>query len=165
LRQLVGPACVVDKTAETEQGPGYLLTVADLHRWESDHGRMPDGAWVLMRTGWGRRADNEAAFLNATESGPITPGPDVEACRWLAHERSIAGFGVETVGIDAGAAPGFDVPSPAHHFLLGAGRVGVTQLANLEFLPMTGALMVVAPMRLVGGTGSPCRVIAFVPQA
>jgi kynurenine formamidase len=163
--RLVGPACVVDKTAEAERDPGYLLTVADLHAWESDHGRVPDGAWVLMRTGWGKRASDEAAFLNVTKSGPITPGPDVEACRWLVDERSIAGFGVETIGIDAGAAPGFDVPSPAHRILLGAARLGVSQLANLELLPATGALIVVAPMRLVGGTGSPCRAIAFVPRA
>jgi kynurenine formamidase len=165
LRQLVGPACVVEKTAEAERDPGCLLTVADLHAWESEHGRIPDGAWVLMRTGWGKLAHDEAAFLNLTKSGPITPGPDVEACRWLAHERAIAGFGVETVGIDAGAAPGFDIPLPAHRLLLGAGRLGVTQLANLELLPATGALIVVSPMRLVGGTGSPCRVIAFVPRA
>jgi kynurenine formamidase len=162
--QLVGPACVIDKTAETEADNGYLLTVADLEAWEADHGRVPDGAWVLFRTGWGSRAHDEAAFLNAGESGPVTPGPDVEASRWLAGERSIAGFGVETVGIDAGAAGGFDPPFPLHNFLLGSGRLGLTQLANLDRLPVTGALLVVAPLRLVGGTGSPSRVFAFVPR-
>jgi kynurenine formamidase len=162
--QLIGPACVVDKTAETEANPGYLLTVADLEAWEAENGRVPDGAWVLLRTGWGSRAQDEAAFLNVGENGPETPGPDVEASRWLAGERNIAGFGVETVGIDAGAAGGFDPPFPLHNFLLGAGRLGLTQLANLERLPSTGALIVVAPLRLVGGTGSPSRVFAFVPR-
>jgi kynurenine formamidase len=161
---LVGPACVIDKTAETEANPGYLLTVADLEAWEAENGRVPDGAWVLLRTGWGSRAQDEAAFLNVGENGPETPGPDVEASRWLAHERQISGFGVETVGIDAGAAGGFDPPFPLHNFLLGAGRLGLTQLANLERLPITGALIVVAPLRLVGGTGSPSRVFAFVPR-
>jgi kynurenine formamidase len=163
--QLVGPACVIDKTAETEVDPGYLLTAADLGAWEADNGRVPDGAWVLLRTGWGSRANDEAAFLNVGENGPETPGPDVEASRWLASERNIAGFGVETVGIDAGAAGGFDPPFPLHNFLLGAGRLGLTQLANLEKLPVTGALIVVAPLRLVGGTGSPSRVFAFVPRS
>jgi kynurenine formamidase len=162
--QLVGPACVIDKTAETEADNGYLLTVADLEAWEAEHGRVPDGAWVLLRTGWGSRASDEAAFLNAGESGPVTPGPDVDASRWLAQERNILGFGVETVGIDAGAAGGFDPPFPLHNFLLGAGRLGLTQLANLERLPITGALLVVAPLRLLGGTGSPSRVFAFVPR-
>jgi kynurenine formamidase len=162
--QLIGPACVIDKTFETDEDNGYLLTVADLEAWEGENGRVPDGAWVLFRTGWGSRANDETAFLNAGGHGPVTPGPDVEASRWLAGERAIAGFGVETVGIDAGAAGGFDPPFPLHNFLLGAGRLGLTQLANLERLPITGALLVVAPLRLVGGTGSPSRVFAFVPR-
>jgi kynurenine formamidase len=162
--QLVGAACVIDKTAETEANPGYLLTVADLEAWEAENGRVPDGAWILLRTGWGSRAQDEAAFLNVGENGPETPGPDVEASRWLATERAIYGFGVETVGIDAGAAGGFDPPFPLHNFLLGAGRLGLTQLANLDRLPLTGALLVVAPLRLVGGTGSPSRVFAFTPR-
>jgi len=161
---LVGPACVIDKTAETGADHGTLLTVADLEGWEADNGRTPDGAWVLFRTGWGSRAQDQEAFLNVGENGPETPGPDVDASRWLANERAISGFGVETVGIDAGAAGGFDPPFPLHNFLLGAGRLGLTQLANLERLPLTGALLVVAPLRLVGGTGSPSRVYAFVPK-
>jgi kynurenine formamidase len=163
--QLIGPACVIDKTFETDTDNGYLLTVADLEAWEAEHGQIPDGAWVLLRTGWGARANDETAFLNFGDHGPVTPGPDVEASRWLASRRPISGFGVETVGIDAGAAGGFDPPFPLHNLLLGAGRLGLTQLANLDRLPITGALLVVAPLRLVGGTGSPSRVFAFVPRA
>ncbi len=160
---LVGPACVIDKTAETEAAGGdYLLTVGDLDAWEQANGRIPDGAWVLLRTGWGSRAQDSERFLNVGPDGPRTPGPDVAAARWLAHERAIAGFGTETVGIDAGSAGAMDPPFPLHNFLLGAGRLGLTQLANLERLPVTGALLVVAPLRLVGGTGSPSRVYAFV---
>ncbi|MFZ0092187.1 MAG: cyclase family protein [Solirubrobacteraceae bacterium] len=163
---LVGPACVIEKTAETEAAGGdYLLTVADLKAWEAENGRIPDGAWVLLRTGWATRAHDQAAFLNVGDAGPLTPGPDVDAARWLAHERPIAGFGTETVGIDAGSAGGMDPPFPLHNFLLGAGRLGLTQLANLDQLPITGALLVVAPLRLVGGTGSPSRVLAFVSRA
>jgi kynurenine formamidase len=160
---LVGPACVVDKTAETEAANGdYLLTVADLQAWEDAHGRVPDGGWVLLRTGWSSRAHDQDEFLNVGEHGPRTPGPDVDASRWLASERGIAGFGTETVGIDAGSAGGMEPPFPLHNLLLGAGRLGLTQLANLDRLPATGALLVVAPLRLVGGTGSPSRVYAFV---
>ena len=162
--QLIGPACVIDKTAETEADPGYLLTIDDIKAWEQENGEFPDRAWVLLRTGWQSRAQDETAFLNAGEQGPVTPGPDVEASRWLAGERNLSGFGVETVGIDAGAAGGFDPPFPVHNFVLGAGRLGLTQLANLDRLPITGAMIVVSPLKLVGGTGSPSRVFAFVPK-
>jgi kynurenine formamidase len=119
---------------------------------------------VLLRTGWQTRAQDETAFLNVGENGPVTPGPDVEASRWLANERGISGFGVETVGIDAGAAGGFDPPFPLHNFLLGSGKLGLTQLANLDKLPITSALLIVSPLKLMGGTGSPSRVFAFVPK-
>jgi len=160
--KLVGPVVVVDRTAQVAQDPGYLLTAADLDAFEGEHGQVPPGAWVFFRTGWGARADDEAAFLNAGPEGPVTPGPDVSGALWLAEHPNVVGFGVETVGIDAGAAGGFDPAFPVHNFLLGAGRYGLTQLANLEALPITGALVVVAPLKLVDGTGSPSRVLAFV---
>jgi kynurenine formamidase len=162
--RLIGPACVIDRTAETETDPGYLLTVDDIESWESQHGEIPAGAWALFRTGWGSRAQDEAAFLNLGDDGPHSPGPDVEASRWLATERDISGFGVETVGIDAGSAGGMEPPFPLHNFLLGAGRLGLTQLANLDKLPETGAMIVVSPLKLVGGTGSPSRVLALTPK-
>jgi kynurenine formamidase len=162
--RLVGPAAVIDKSAEAAEDPDYLLSVADVEAWEAEHGMLPEGGWLLLRTGWDARAHDEAAFLNATDGQPHTPGPDAECARWLAEERPIVGFGVETVGTDAGAAGGFDPPFPAHSFLLGAGKYGLTQLANLAELPPTGALIVVAPLRLVGGTGSPSRVFALTPR-
>ena len=161
-QRLVGPVRVVDKTAEVAQDAGYLLTGADLDAHESQHGPIAPGSWLFFRTGWGVRAQDEAAFLNAGEQGPVTPGPDVSGAKWLAEHPNIVGFGVETVGIDAGAAGGFDPGFPVHNFLLGAGRYGLTQLANLEALPATGALLVVAPLKLVNGTASPSRVLAFV---
>jgi kynurenine formamidase len=156
--RLVGPAVVIDKSAEAAEDPDYLLTVDDVRAFESEHGALPDGAWLLLRTGWDSHASDQDAFLN----GGRTPGPDVECARWLAEESPAVGFGVETVGTDAGAAHSFDPPFPVHSFLLGAGKYGITQLANLAELPPTGAVIVVAPLKLVGGTGSPSRVLAFV---
>ena len=155
--KLVGPAVLIDKSAEAAADPDYLLTVDDVRSFEAEHGALPEGGWVLLRTGWDSRATDQEAFLN----GGHTPGPDVECARALA-ESSIAGFGVETVGTDAGMAHSFDPPFPVHNFLLGAGKYGLTQLANLAQLPPTGAVIVVAPLKLVHGTGSPTRVFALV---
>jgi kynurenine formamidase len=162
LTRLIGPAVVVDATDEVAADSDFVLEPEHLLSWEERHGRVPDGAWLLLRTGWSARAHDEAAFLNADEQGPHTPGPSVAAARWLAEERSITGFGVETVGIDSGSAGAMDPAFPAHYFLLGADMYGLTQLQNLDRLPVTGAMLIVTPLPIVGGTGSPARVVALV---
>ena len=79
----------------------------------------------------------------------------VACARWLAEQAPIIGFGVETVGTDAGAAHSFDPPFPCHSFLLGAGKYGLTQLANLARLPPTGAVLIAAPLPIVRRLGQP----------
>jgi kynurenine formamidase len=160
--RLVGPAAVVDKSAEVAADPGYLLTAADLDAYEAQHGQIAPGTWLVFGSGWGARAQDEAAFLNLGPEGPTSPGPDVSGARWLAEHPNVVGFGVETVGIDAGSAGGMDPGFPVHNFLLGAGRYGLTQLANVGALPASGAVIVVAPIKLVRGTGAPSRVLALV---
>ena len=108
--RLAGPAVVIDKSAEAAADPDYLLTVADVRAFCDEHGPLPAGGWLLLRTGWDARADDQAAFLNDGH----TPGPDAECARWLAEETPLVGFGVETVGTDAGSAGGFEPPFPAH---------------------------------------------------
>ncbi len=164
VRRLVGPAIVIDKTAETRKNPDYLLTRDDIKAFERRHGPLPEGVWLLYRTGWDARANDQDAFLNASETGPHTPGIDVECARWLAEESPVVGVGVETVGTDAGTAHSFSPAFPCHQFMLGAGKYGLTQLANLVKLPPTGAVIAVAPLKLVKGSGSPCRVLAFVQR-
>ncbi|MGB3682454.1 MAG: cyclase family protein [Rubrobacteraceae bacterium] len=163
-QHLVAPAVVIDKSAEAEKDPDYLLTIDDIRTFESGHGPLPEGGWLLLRTGWDARAHDEDLFLNAGSGSPQSPGFDVECSRWLAEESPLVGVGVETVGIDAGAAAGFEPPFPLHYYLLGAGKYGVTQLANLASLPPTGALLIIAPLKLTGGTGSPIRAMALVPR-
>jgi kynurenine formamidase len=161
--QLLAPAVVVDKSEESSANPDFLLEVAHLEEWQREHGPLPEGGWLLYRTGWDRRAQDQDSFLNANETGPHTPGISVECARWLA-DSPISGLGVETVGTDAGTAHSFDPPFPAHAFLLGAGKYGLTQLANLAALPLTGIVLVVAPLPIVGGSGSPARVLALIAR-
>ena len=161
--RLVGPAVVLDFTAEAAADPDFLLDVHHLQAWEAKHGPLPEGGWVLYRTGWDKFANDREKFLNADATGSHTPGVTAEAAQWLAG-TGIAGFGAETVGIDAGNAGALNPPFPVHHHLLGADKYGITSLQNLAKLPATGAMVVVAPLPIVGGTGSPARVLAFVPK-
>src|SRR5919107_1145261 len=101
-----------------------------------------------------------AAVIDVSE--PHTPGLSVTCARWLAEESPVIGLGVETVGTDAGAAGGFDPMFPCHTPMHGAGKYGLTQLQNLAEPPPTGAVVVAGPLRIVGGSGSPARVLALV---
>jgi kynurenine formamidase len=164
-RNLVGPATVLDMSERVAADPEFLLSVDDVKAFEKLHGPLPDGGWLLYRTGWDARAQDQQAFINADDTGSHTPGVSVECAKWLAEEAPIVGFGVETVGTDAGAAHSFEPPFPCHSYLLGANKYGLTQLANLSQLPPTGAVLIVAPLKIVNGSGSPVRVLALVPKA
>jgi kynurenine formamidase len=163
-RHLIAPAAVIDKTSEVTDDPDFLLEVEHIRTWQDRHGDLPDGGWLLYRTGWDARSRDQHAFLNADEAGPHTPGLSAACARWLAEESAIIGLGVETVGTDAGAAGGFDPPFPCHNLLLGAGKYGLTQLQNLSRLPATGNVVIAGPLPIEGGSGSPTRVLALVQR-
>jgi kynurenine formamidase len=162
VRRFVGPACVIDISADVARYPDFLLTPDRLEAWEREHGRIPRGAWVLLRTGWSRRT-NPSDFLNVGADGPHSPGFDAKTSRILAEERDVVGVGVETIGTDAGQAGTFDPPFPNHAIMHGAGKFGLASLCNLDQLPPTGAIVIAAPLKIVGGSGSPLRVIALAP--
>jgi kynurenine formamidase len=163
--RLIAPAAVLDFSAQAAEDPDFLLELDHIRAWEAEHGPLPEGGWLLYRSGWDARSDDAAAFLNADDTGPHTPGMSVDCAKWLAEEAPVIGVGVETVGTDAGAAHSFDPPFPCHAFLLGAGKYGLTQLQNLAQLPPTGALVIAGPLPIVGGSGSPARVLALVERA
>jgi kynurenine formamidase len=161
VRRFVGPASVIDITREAAADPDFLLTPDALARWESRHGRIARGSWVLLHSGWSRRQGPE--FINASADGPHSPGFHPDTSRLLAVERDILGVGVETIGTDAGQAGRFDPPFPNHNLMHGAGRFGLASLCNLDQLPPTGAIVIAAPLKIVEGSGSPVRVLAIAP--
>jgi kynurenine formamidase len=163
-QRLVGPAVVLDFSAEVAKNPDFLLEVDHIKEWESGHGQLPEGGWLLYRTGWDARSASQEEFLNADSNGAHTPGISIECAKWLAHESPVIGLGVETVGTDAGAAAGFDPMFPCHTFMHGAGKYGLTQLQNLAQLPPTGVVLIAGPLTIVGGSGSPARVLALVER-
>ncbi|GAA2594920.1 cyclase family protein [Actinomadura fulvescens] len=163
-RRLVAPAVVLDASARAAADPDFVLEIDHVRAWEKANGPLPDGGWLFYRTGWDARSGDADAFLNADETGPHSPGISADCARWLAEETPIIGIGVETVGTDAGAAHGFEPPFPCHSYFLGAGKYGLTQLQNLARLPARGAVVLAAPLPIVGGSGSPARVLALVER-
>lgn len=161
VQGLVGPALVIDCSAQSAANPDFLLERDHIERWEAEHGRIEEGAWVLMRTDWSKHAGT-ARYKNQDQHGQHTPGPSPEAIEFLVRARGIRGFGTETIGTDAGQAHATNPPYPAHHFLHGAGRYGLQCLTSLDQLPARGAVIICPPLKLERGSGSPLRVLALV---
>jgi kynurenine formamidase len=141
-----------------------LLTTKTIQKWEEEHGKIPPRSWVLMRTDWSKRTD-PAAYQNYDDTGQHTPGPDVEAVKFLVQERDVLGFGTESIGTDAGQAYHLRPPYPCHTLMHGAGRYGLQCLTNLDQLPPTGAVLFAAPLKIRQGSGSPLRVLALVESS
>lgn len=163
VEQLIGPAAVIDVTATAAQDRDYRLTVADIAAWEQRHGRIPDGAIVLMRTGWGKYWPDKRRYLgSATPQDARTlhfPGFSKEAAEFLVKERKIAGVGLDTPSMDYGPSQDFIV----HQIVNGANLYGLENVANLDALPPVGATLIALPMKIKGGTGGPVRIIAILP--
>jgi len=119
-------------------------------------------ARVLLRTEWSKRTDPKD-YINLKDGGPHTPGLAKETSALLADDRDVLGIGVETVGTDAAQAATFNPPFPNHYLMHGSGKFGLASLSNLDQLPTTGAIVIAAPLKIVGGSGSPLRVIAITP--
>jgi kynurenine formamidase len=163
-KQFAGPAVVLDVTSEASQNSDFIVTRATIDAWEARHGRIPARSWVLLKSGWAARAADAKAFFNVGSDGMAHyPGFGKESADFLTRERDVLGVGTEAVGTDAGIGAAATPAFPNHAIMHGAGKFGLTQLANLDRLPPTGALVVATPLKLERGSGSPVRPIAFVP--
>ena len=166
LGKLVGPAAVVDVKQRTAGNPDYLVVRSDVEAWESAHGRLPNGAIVLFRTGWGSRWPDRKSYLGTEASGAAAvpqlhfPGIDSSLTRWLVTERSVDAIGIDTPSIDYGQSGTYDT----HQILFAANVPAFENVANLDQVPETGAYVVALPMKIAGGSGGPLRIIAAVPH-
>lgn len=164
LDRLIAPAVVVDVSARAT--PDYRIEVADLEAWERAHGRIPDGAILLLRTGWGERWPDRLSYLGTEQTGPEAvaelhfPGIHADAARWIVDRRNVVAVGIDTPSIDYGQSSGFE----AHVIIYGANIPGFENVANLHELPEEGAFVVALPMKVAGGSGGPLRIVAFIPS-
>jgi kynurenine formamidase len=164
LSRLIGPAVVIDIAAAAARNRDYTLAAADLDAWEAAHGAIPDGAIVLVRTGWGKFWPDKKQYLGSDVSGDTAhlhfPGIGRDAAEWLVTRRKVSGVGIDTASLDHGPSTDF----VTHRVLNGAGLYGLENVANLDRVPVTGALVIALPMKIKGGSGGPVRLIAILPQ-
>lgn len=163
MQRLIAPVNVIDCSAEVAKDPDFLLSADGVKAWEAEHGEIKSGEWVVLRSDWYKRNNDEDKFLNADEAGPHSPGPTVDCIEYVLSKGAV-GWGNECIGTDAGQAGGMNPPYPAHNLLHAANRYGLASLANLDKLPPKGAILIIAPLKIVRGTGSPIRALALAPK-
>lgn len=161
LGQLIGPAVVIDVHSRITSNPDYQVSVDDVLNWEAQNGPIPKGAVVLMHSGWGWRWESYPRYKNADAAGALHfPGFSREAALFLAEERDVKGIGVDTLSADYGPSKDFAV----HHILNSRGKWILENLDNLEKLPPKGITLIVAPIKIEGGSGGQARVWALVSR-
>jgi kynurenine formamidase len=161
VEKFVLPAVVVDVTATVASSPDYRVTVADVEQWVNAHGPMPSGCAVLIHTGWASRWPSQERYVSQDAQGVMHfPGLSIEAARYLLDHAHPVSIGIDTPSVDYGQSNDFKV----HQLTMAAGLYHLEDLANLDLLPATGACIIALPMKLRGGSGSPTRVLALVPE-
>lgn len=164
VEQLVGPGIVIDVSSQCAIDRDYQVKQEDFLAWEKRHGRIPPGAIVLLRTGFGRYWPDREAYMGTSARGEAAipllhfPGLHPEAAAWLAEERRIDAIGLDTPSIDYGQSTTFG----AHVALFARNVPALENVANLDLLPARGFTVVALPMKIRGGSGAPLRIIALL---
>jgi kynurenine formamidase len=156
----VVPAVVIDVRGEAAANPDFELATSDVLAWEERHGEIAAGSLVILFTGWQDKWEDPAAFINEDAQGDLHfPGFAGATTRWLLADREISGVGTDTHGVD----PGIDTSHATNVQIARAHGIAIECMANLDQLPPTGATLVLGPLQLREGSGSPLSVVAFVP--
>jgi len=164
--EFTGPAIVVDVTAPSAQNRDYMVSTDDFIRWEKTYGKIPEHAIVLINTGFSKYWGDKEKYTGTLKTGAEGvaelhfPGLGPEAAQWLMKERNIKAVGIDTPSIDFGQSKDF----MTHRNLCSGNVTAYENIADPGQLPVTGSYVVAAPMKIKGGSGSPLRILAWIPD-
>lgn len=162
--QLIGNAIVIDVTKQSEANRDYQVTVADFTAWESQNGKIPNGAIILLRTGFAKHWPNRVKYMSTDERGAGAvpklhfPGLHPDAARWLTLNQSIKAIGLDTPSIDYGQSTLFE----SHQILFAKNIPAFENVGDMSALPAKDFLVIALPMKIGGGSGGPLRIVAVV---
>ena len=158
--RLMGPLALLNVTEQCRKHPDYEVSVADVERWETKHGKIPIGGIVLANTGWAARWNSVREYRNADRDGvKHHPGYAQEAVRYLVELRGVYGIGIDTMGVDYGPSQ----THPNHCYTSSKNVYHLENIADMNAVPETGAFLLAAPIKLEGGSGGPVRIFALIP--
>lgn len=161
ISDFYAPVAILDVSEKAAENRNYRLTPADIENFETVHGRIKPGTAVLVRTNWSRHWPDAKAYLGDDTPGDASnlsfPGFGADSAKMLV-DRQVSMIGIDTASIDYGQSKDFSV----HVVIAGANIPALENLTNLDKVPLTGAWILAAPMKIGGGSGAPARVVAFV---
>jgi len=163
LKEMILPLVCIDVHEECQKDSDYTLSLERVKKWEGDHGRIPAGAFVAMRTDWSKRWPDAAKMANKDRQGVAHyPGWSLPALKYLYEERKITASGHETTDTDPGIATTKDDYS-LETYILSTNHYQIELLTNLDQVPESGALIICTFPKPRGGSGFPARVFAILP--
>ena len=163
LKEMILPLVVIDVHEKVATNPDYTLTMADITAWENQYNQIPKQAFVAMRTDWSKRWPDPLAMANKDDQGIAHyPGWSLEVLKYLYETRKITASGHETTDTDPGIATSRSDYS-LENYILSQNHYQIELLANLDKIPVVGALVVVTFPKPKGGSGFPARVFAILP--
>jgi kynurenine formamidase len=166
LERLIGPGACVDVAVKCAADHDYQVTVEDLEKWEDDQKATLENRIVLIRTGFGRYWPDRAKYLGTSEQGKAAvaklhfPGLDPAAADWLVSRRKIRMVGIDTASIDHGQTHNY----PTHQRLFRDGVPALENVSAVDELPADGFSITALPMKIKGGSGAPCRIVATIER-
>ncbi|MBI5630255.1 MAG: cyclase family protein [Elusimicrobia bacterium] len=166
LEGLLGPGVVLDVSEACRRNRDYQIRREDFLLWEKKNGRIPAGALVFLRTGFGRNWRERRLYLGTAALGEKAlsqlhfPGLGADAARWLAESRRIGAVAIDTASIDHGPSRNFKT----HQVLAEKNIPVIENAARLEDLPAKKFTAIALPLKIKGGTGSPIRLIAVLDK-
>ncbi|GEM_PF-189029 len=159
VKRFIAPVVVIDVRPKVEANADYQLSAADIGAFEKG-GAIPEGAAVLLLTGWDKRYNDAEKYRNADAQGVLHfPGFSEEAIQYLLRNPKIVALGIDTLSIDPGTSKSF----LGHKISHGSGLYHIENMTNLDKLPARGAVIFVGALPIENGSGSPARVLAIAP--
>jgi kynurenine formamidase len=159
LERLAGPLVILDIAQRAAGDADCKLEPGDIAAWENRHGSVPQGAIVIVRSGWEKRWKSPRSYRNAAPDGTLHfPGYSLEAAKLLVSARGAVGLGIDTLSVDYGPSREYEV----HRFCAAHGVYHLENVANLDAVPEAGATAIVLPMKIENGSGAPARIVAMV---
>ena len=162
VERLVGPGACVDVSKKCAADRDYQVTAEDFQEWESSNKASLDDRIVLIRTGYGRFWPDAEKYLGTKDRGKAAvpklrfPGLDPAGADWLVTRRQIRAVGIDTASIDHGQTRDY----PTHQRLGRANVPAIENVADMSKLPASGFKVIALPMKIGGGSGAPCRIVA-----